>query len=431
MVRRSGFGENIKLAFRGIFTHKLRSFLTMLGIIIGIAAIIAIVSTIKGTNEQIKNNLIGGGTNTVSVKIKQGEWDYEFDYGSIPDGLYPVSADTLQQITDMPEVISASRVVTRNYVSNVSYNGTVLQGCGLLGVDDNYFSTVGMQVIKGRLFTQHDYDHFSKVVIIDRSTAKSIFSSEEPIGKIIDIGQETFLVVGVVDTLSQFQPAIETIEDYYTYMGNSSAKLYVPLACWPILYQFDEPEALVIKARDTESMTDAGRGAAELLNSALGISETADSSTGEMQFKYKADDLLEQAKNIQDLSKSTNSMLIWIAGISLLVGGIGVMNIMLVSVTERTREIGLKKALGARKNRILGQFLTEAAVLTSIGGILGVAVGIGLAYVIHFVASVPVAISVPAIAVSVVFSTVVGIVFGLLPSVQAANLDPIEALRYE
>jgi len=403
----------------------------MLGIIIGIAAIIAIVSTIKGTNEQIKNNLIGGGTNTVSVKIKQGEWDYEFDYGGIPDGLYPVSQDTLLQISQMPEVVSVSRFVTRNYVSNVSYMGTRLQGCGLLGVDENYFSTVGMQVVKGRLFTQHDYDHFSKVAIVDRSTAKSLFSSDEPIGKVIDIGQETFLIVGVVDTLSQFQPAIETVEDYYTYMGNSSAKLYVPLACWPILYQFDEPEGLVIKAKDTESMTEAGRGAAELLNTALGISEAGESSSGEMQFKYKADDLLEQAKHIQDLSKSTNSMLIWIAGISLLVGGIGVMNIMLVSVTERTREIGLKKALGARKNRILGQFLTEAAVLTSIGGILGVAVGIGLAYVIHFVAAVPVAISVPAIAVSVVFSTVVGIVFGLLPSVQAANLDPIEALRYE
>jgi putative ABC transport system permease protein len=226
-------------------------------------------------------------------------------------------------------------------------------------------------------------------------------------------------------------PSIETINDYYTYMGDSTAKLYVPIADWPILYQFDEPEGIIIKAKDTESMTTAGRTAAELLNNALGISESADSSSGEQQFKYKADDLLEQAKSIQDLSKSTNSMLVWIAGISLLVGGIGVMNIMLVSVTERTREIGLKKALGARKKRILGQFLTEAAVLTSIGGVLGVLVGIGLAYVIHFVAAVPVAISAPAIAVSVIFSTVVGVVFGLLPSVQAANLDPIEALRYE
>ena len=423
--------ENFREAFDGIRSHKLRSALTMLGIIIGIAAIIAIVSTIKGTNEQIKNNLIGGGTNTVTVKLKQGEWEFEMDYGGIPDGLYPVSEDTLQQILEIPEVVSVSRYVARNYVSNVSYKGTALSGCGILGVDENYFKTTGMLAVKGRLFTEHDYAHFSKVAIVDRSTAKSMFNMEEPIGKVIDIGTELFTIIGVVDTQSQFQPSIETVEDYYTYMGNASAKIYVPLACWPILYQFDEPENIVIKARDTESMTEAGRGAAELLNTALGISESSDSATGEQSVRYKADDLLEQAKNIQDLSKSTNSMLIWIAGISLLVGGIGVMNIMLVSVTERTREIGLKKALGARKKRILSQFLTEAAVLTSIGGILGVAVGIGLAYVIHFVADVPVAISVPAIAVSVIFSTVVGIVFGLLPSIQAANLDPIEALRYE
>ena len=430
-MRSNGFGENIKLAFRGIFTHKMRSFLTMLGIIIGIAAIIAIVSTIKGTNEQIKQNLIGGGTNTVTVKVKQGDWDYEFDYSEIPDGLVPISEESMESIRNIPEVRSVARFLSRNYANNVSYKSTLLSGCGILGVDENYFYTVGMQVVKGRLFTEHDFRNFSKVVILDRGAVKSLFNTEEPIGKVIDIGSELFTVIGVVDTMSQFQPTIETMEDYYTYMGTSSAKLYIPRTDWPILYQFDEPEGIVIRAKDTESMTAAGRSAAEILNNALGISESGEGQSGEQNFKYKADDLLEQAKNIQDLSRSTNSMLIWIAGISLLVGGIGVMNIMLVSVTERTREIGLKKALGARKKRILGQFLTEAAVLTSIGGVLGVLVGIGLAYVIHFVASVPVAISVPAIAVSVVFSTVVGVVFGLLPSIQAANLDPIEALRYE
>ena len=124
-------------------------------------------------------------------------------------------------------------------------------------------------------------------------------------------------------------------------------------------------------------------------------------------------------------------MLIWIASISLLVGGIGVMNIMLVSVTERTREIGLKKALGARKRRILAQFLTEAAVLTSIGGVIGVLSGIGLSKVISKMADVPVAISTPAIIIAVAFSMLVGIVFGLIPSVKAARLDPIDALRYE
>ena len=140
---------------------------------------------------------------------------------------------------------------------------------------------------------------------------------------------------------------------------------------------------------------------------------------------------MEQAKNIQQLSQSTNTMLIWIAGISLLVGGIGVMNIMLVSVTERTSEIGLKKAIGARKNTILGQFLTEAVVLTSLGGIIGVVVGVALAEIISKINETPVAISIPAAIFAVLFSMVIGIVFGLLPSYKAANLDPIEALRRE
>ena len=140
---------------------------------------------------------------------------------------------------------------------------------------------------------------------------------------------------------------------------------------------------------------------------------------------------MEQAQQIQELSSSTNTMLIWIASISLLVGGIGVMNIMLVSVTERTREIGLKKAIGAKKGSILAQFLTEASVLTSIGGIIGVGIGIALAQLISKIASVPVAISSLSIVVSVVFSMVVGIVFGLIPSIKASNLNPIDALRYE
>ena len=144
---------------------------------------------------------------------------------------------------------------------------------------------------------------------------------------------------------------------------------------------------------------------------------------------YKATDLLEKAKNKQELAASTNNLLIWIASIALLVGGIGVMNIMLVSVTERTSEIGLKKALGAKKKRILAQFLTESVMLTSIGGILGVISGIILAFVISNSSGTPMAISVPSIFIGVGFSMVIGIVFGLLPSVKAANLNPIDALQ--
>ena len=141
--------------------------------------------------------------------------------------------------------------------------------------------------------------------------------------------------------------------------------------------------------------------------------------------------MLEQAQQLQSMSESTNTQLIWIAGISLLVGGIGVMNIMLVSVTERTQEIGLKKALGAKKRRIRRQFLTEAAVLTTMGGVIGVLLGIAMAQVISHYNRIPVAISVPAIVISVVFSVVIGLVFGMLPAVKAANMNPIEALRRE
>lgn len=195
----------------------------------------------------------------------------------------------------------------------------------------------------------------------------------------------------------------------------------MPSPDWPIVYQFDEPQQVSVKAVSPEAMSSAGKKTAELLNESI--------TSGSSKFEYKAKDMMEKAKGLQQISESTNRQLLWIASISLLVGGIGVMNIMLVSVTERTGEIGLKKAIGANKRRILAQFLTEAAVLTSIGGILGVLAGIVLAAVISRMAAMPMVISIPAAAGAVVFSTAIGIIFGLLPSVKAANLSPIEALR--
>ena len=169
-------------------------------------------------------------------------------------------------------------------------------------------------------------------------------------------------------------------------------------------------------------MTTAGNNVAEYLNSHVISGDT---------YKYQSKDLLQQASQLQSLSESSNRQLIWIAAISLVVGGIGIMNIMLVSVTERTREIGLKIAIGAQQSRIRWQFLTEAAVLTSMGGILGVACGIGLAEMMSHIMGTPVAISVPACIIAVAFSMVIGVVFGFVPAVKASKLNPIEALRRE
>lgn len=415
--------ENIRLSFQGIWSHKMRSFLTMLGIIIGIAAIIAIVSTIQGTNKQIEKNLIGSGSNTVKVELYQGDWTYDFSYNSIPDGLPVISSDTLKQITDLDEVESAALYLSRRDYDGVYYQNTSLSGGYVMGIDQNYLTTCGYIIQKGRGFCDKDYTEFRKVALLDKDSANVLFQGEDPVGRTIEIKQEPFVVVGVITEAQQFEPVINSLDDYYTYVQDVSGKVYIPDAAWPIVYRYDEPQQVMLKAASTADMTNAGKKTADILNGYVSVSDDT--------IRYKSEDLLEQAKEIQQLSQSTNTMLIWIAGISLLVGGIGVMNIMLVSVTERISEIGLKKAIGARKSVILGQFLTESAVLTSLGGLIGVLVGVILAEVISKLSEMPVSISAPAAVVAVLFSMIIGIVFGLLPSYKAANLDPIEALRHE
>lgn len=415
--------ENIRLSFQGIWSHKMRSFLTMLGIIIGIAAIIAIVSTIKGTNEQIKENLIGSGDNTVEVSLYQGEWEYEMEYNGVPDGVPLVAEEVLDEIADIPHVQSVSSYVSRQDYGGVYHLNTAFSGGYVRGIDENYFTTCNYIMKEGRGFTEDDFLNYRKVAVLDEDSAEALFQGEPAVGSTIEIQQEPYTVIGIVTKAKVFEPVINSIDDYYTYAQDSAGSIYVPNTTWPIIYQYDEPQNVVIRVDSTDNMTAAGKACADILNNYL--------SPKDETIEYKAKDLLEQAQQIQELSSSTNTMLIWIAGISLIVGGIGVMNIMLVSVTERTQEIGLKKAIGARKSKILSQFLTEAAVLTSLGGLLGVVVGIILAEVISYVTTMPVAISVPAAIGSVVFSMVIGIVFGVFPSYKAANLNPIDALRHE
>ena len=414
--------ENIRLAFQGIWGHKMRSVLTMLGIIIGIAAIITIVSTIQGTNEQIKENLIGAGNNVVTVGLHQNKNVYQMNWNPIPQGVRTITEETRQELEEIDGVETVALYTSRNYVDQLYYQDTQFNG-DVYGIDPHYLTAYGYQVKQGRGFVDKDFEDCRKVVLVDTNAVTTLFQGADPIGKVLELKGDAFTVVGVVTLSEEFAPVINSMKDYQMYADTSAGSVFLPIRTWPTAYQFDEPQNVAIKVRSTDEMTDAGQKAAELLTNRQIV------NASNSEFSYRSQDMLEQAQQLQQMSEATNTQLIWIASISLLVGGIGVMNIMLVSVTERTAEIGLKKAIGAKKKRILWQFLTESAVLTSLGGIIGVISGIVMAQLISAMTQIPVAISVPAIIIAVVFSTLIGVVFGMLPAYQAANLNPIDALR--
>lgn len=414
--------EDMRLAFQGIWLHKLRSFLTILGIVIGIASIIAIVSTIKGTNEQMKEALVGSKNNVVEVVL--GSEDYEEVTESAGTGevrVPLVSDETIDKIKEQDHVKDAATYLVQQYADGINYKGTMLNAASLYGVTNDYLKLCGYELTSGRFFTDRDISKFRKVIIIDQNVVSALFPNESPVGKVMEIKGEPFQIIGIVKENKGEEITINSLEDYYTFSEQNLGRIFMPQSTWPVIYRFDEPQNVAVKAERADDMNKAGKEAADLLNQGFDSKKKS----------YKAVDALETIRDLQKISEGTNKQLLWIASISLLVGGIGVMNIMLVSVTERTREIGLKKAIGAKKKRILVQFLTESAVLGVLGGILGVVCGIVLAYAISRFSGAPIAISAPAAALSVIFSMVIGIVFGLLPSVKAANLNPIDALRRE
>lgn len=411
--------ENIRLSLKGIWSHKMRSALTMLGIIIGIAAIITIVSTIEGTQEQIKENLIGSGNNNVKIDLYKGDSGYEAEYTD--DSVAPVITEEQKaEVKSLDHVVNASFYYSRNYASNVYYNNKAFTGGFVYGIDSCYLDTCGYKVRDGRVFTEKDYTGFQKKAVIDTNAARNIFEDESAVGKVIEIGKEPYTIIGVVEKKIMF-PKVETVSEFNSYYQPTMGGIMIPYTSWPLSFKFDEPMNAVIKTDSADHMSSAGKEAENILNSSL--------TREQNDFSYRADDVMERVRSLQQLSESTNQQLIGIALISLLVGGIGVMNIMLVSVTERTKEIGLKKAIGARKSSIRAQFLTESAMITLFGGVIGVIVGILASRFMSRVTGTPFAINVLWIVISVLVSTGIGIFFGFWPSSKAAKLNPIDALR--
>ncbi|MBR5489920.1 MAG: ABC transporter permease, partial [Oscillospiraceae bacterium] len=304
--------ENIRLAFQGIWSHKMRSVLTMLGIIIGIASIITIVSTIKGTNEQIKQNLIGSGSNVVTVQLYQDSYVYDLSYNPLPNGVKVIEEPMRAQLEALDGVEKVSFYNARLWSDNVSAGKLSFSG-NVIGVDEAYFEVYDYHLSYGRNFTEEDYSLFRKVVILDKKAASTLFPGEYPIGQTIEIAGEAFTVVGMLESGNAFTPRIETYDDYYMYTDTSGGSIFMPNSCWPIVYRFDEPQSVAVRAKSTDDMTKAGKGVADTLTLSQiegatvagdvvmeeGAAEDAvEGGSSGSQYSYRSEDLLEQAQQL-------------------------------------------------------------------------------------------------------------------------------------
>lgn len=416
--------ENVRMAIKGIWSHRLRSVLSITGIIIGIAAMTAIAAVISGTNEKIKESVIGSGKNLVHVELNRGNGD-TYDEKYDPALAFRASGVPVYNSTVVLRLEKEKTIQSVSFYRNtiaagaVSYENREENSCEIYGIDKKYLEISDYQVTEGRGFTDNDFKGRVPNVLINGNARLALFGEKDAIGKLIQVDGNVFRVVGVVEEKNPIQLVVTSYEDHLFYKGSNTPQLFMTLEVWESSYYMNIPQNVLVKAVDTDHVTAAGQSAEAILNASIMTSF----------YHYKTENTYEQAVELQELSGQTAIQIWWVAAITLVLGGIGVMNIMLVSVKERTAEIGLKKAIGAKRYRILAQFLTEAVVLTAIGGILGVIGGIGISYLLSLLNNIPWIISMRLIIISVIFSVLIGIVFGLFPSIKAANLDPIDALK--
>ncbi|WP_239256737.1 ABC transporter permease [Listeria ilorinensis] len=408
--------ENIKLSLQSIWAHKLRSILTMLGVIIGLAAIIAIVSLIEGSSEALKKEIVGGSNNTLELSFAtKAEFNSPDGSGTtgnekMPDYMEAISEaqiDELKAIDGLKNVLVSYNAWGKMYRHNRGVD------MDIRAVTPDYFTIYPTKGIKGRQLSQQDYLNNSQRVILNEFAYQSLFPDGDGLMKMVEFNGTPYQVVGVVKLSKAFTNA---------YGGEDYAMAFVPSGNWPQIQGNIDPQPTIsVQAEKTDDLQRVAEEASAILNASL----------PESDYMYGVYNMGDMDGQIEEFNQAQFYLLGGIASISLLVGGIGVMNIMLVSVTERTREIGIKKALGARRGTILMQFLTEAMVLTLLGGCIGVGAGLGIAAGLTNMMAYPFIVSIPAILGGLAFSLLIGIVFGLVPAIKASKLDPIEALRYE
>lgn len=395
--------ESIKIALSSILAHKLRSALTMLGIIIGVGSIITVVAIGQGGEAALKSQFAGSGNNTIQVNFTPDQAD---PFSMPIDQTATFTQENLLQLTKIPEI---AHVITTNNSMETIAVGEKNIDVSVNGITADYFAVNQITVTKGRKLITQDFSQSNNFIMLNDKAAQEFYKNSNPVGQIIEIKEQPFEVIGVYKTADSI-------------FGLGMPELLMPISIWPVLYGTDSIQSVTLQAKDVSKLEIAGQKAVNLLNTV---------KSPDLKGKYEVFNIEEIKKSISKVTSIMTSIIGGIAGISLLVGGIGVMNIMLVSVTERTREIGIRKALGATRGIILLQFLIEAMMLTLLGGIIGIGLGVGGAYIVSTFAKWPPLVSVQVVIGGVLFSMALGIIFGLLPANKAAKLDPIDALRYE
>ncbi|OGR37604.1 MAG: multidrug ABC transporter substrate-binding protein [Desulfovibrionales bacterium GWA2_65_9] len=402
----------LRIAFRALRVNKMRSFLTMLGIMIGIGAVIVMVAVGSGASKQIADQIATMGSNlilvlpgsTTSGGIRAGG-------GSAPTLTY----DDVKAIRNECPAISLAAPSVRGTAQVVYGNmnwSTVIQG-----VTPDMLWIREWKTVRGREMTANDSDTAQKVCALGNTVAETLFGDEDPIGKQVRIKGVPFTVIGVLEAKGRSPQGTDQDDAVFVPITTAQRKLFgspIPNTVGVILVQ----------AKDQSLLAQAEREITALLDQRHRIGPTR-----ERDFSVRN---LSEILAVSQQSSQVMSMLLGaVASISLIVGGIGIMNIMLVSVTERTREIGIRMAIGAREGDIMLQFLAEAVLLTLLGGVIGILMGVGSALAISALFQWPTLISADAIGLAVAFSSAIGIFFGYYPARKAARLNPIDALRYE
>jgi putative ABC transport system permease protein len=403
----------IRIAWNGLTNNKMRSLLTMLGVIIGVAAVIIMVSVSAGTEATIEEQITGLGSNLIYVQssfTRGGPGQGQMSGGLVFDDASAIA----EEIKDVAGV-----VVEQNSVQQVKAGSNTIESVEILGTTQDFPSVRDMNLAAGRYISELDVERKNKVAVLGSSLAKELFGDTSPIGQIINVANAKLTVVGVME-----EKGIVGSTDF-------DSRLYVPITV--VFEKFTPSFFARITGNQVRVITVEIEEDAEAENVILQIelllARRHDVSLEEPDFV-----ILTQQDVIETREATTaafRSLLGWVAGVSLIVGGIGIMNIMLVSVTERTREIGIRQSVGATPNDIRQQFLSEALLLSMVGGLIGVLAGIGGAWIYGTLGEMRTMILPSSVLLAFTSAAMVGVFFGYYPANKAAQLDPIEALRHE